>query len=83
MTQSKTRFKTLEEYAALDTSDLPEVRYELVDGVIVEMGAENDVNIEIAMILAFAFGDFVSTRLLRRGTEIEVTSVFVTCREPT
>ena len=42
MVQTKTRFKNFAEYAAADPSELPEGHYELVDGDIVEMGAEND-----------------------------------------
>jgi Uma2 family endonuclease len=82
MVQAKPRFKTIGEYAALTTSDLPELRFELVDGEIVEMGAEADQNVQIAIMLMFAFGQFVPIRLLRRGSEVQVTSVYVTCREP-
>jgi Uma2 family endonuclease len=82
MTQSKTRFKTLEEYAALDTSDLPEVRYELVDGVIVEMGAESYQNLRIAVFLMSALLQFVPHYLLCIGAEIQVTSRSVTSRFP-
>ncbi|NJP08827.1 MAG: Uma2 family endonuclease [Leptolyngbyaceae cyanobacterium RU_5_1] len=82
MVQAQTRFNSIEEYASLDTSDLPECRYELVDGVIVEMGAENDQNLEIAEYLASVLLQFVPYYLLRRGTEIQVKSALVTCREP-
>jgi Uma2 family endonuclease len=82
MVQAKPRFKTIEEYAALTTSDLPECRFELVDGEIVEMGAENDRNNEIASFLFSVLLQYVPFYLLRRGTEIEVTSQYVTCREP-
>jgi hypothetical protein len=34
MVQAKPRFKTIEEYAALITSDRPECRFELVNGEI-------------------------------------------------
>jgi Uma2 family endonuclease len=82
MTQAKVRFTNIEAYAGLDTSDLPECRFELVDGVIVEMGAENDRNNVIASFLFAVLLQFAPYYLLRRGTEIEVDSVYVTCREP-
>ena len=82
MTQAKTRFRTLEEYAALDPSELPEGNYELVDGVIVEMGAENDQNLEIVSFLFFVFLKFVPYTLIRKGTEIAVPSRLVTSRFP-
>jgi Uma2 family endonuclease len=82
MPQAKVRFTNIEAYAALDTSDLPECRFELVDGVIVEMGAENTLNIKIATFLMVALARIVPYSLIYRGTEIEVTSPYVTCREP-
>lgn len=82
MTQAKLRFNTFEEYAALDPSELPEGNYELVNGAIVEMGAENDQNLEIASLLFSVFLQFVSYNLLRRGTEIAVPSRLATSRFP-
>jgi Uma2 family endonuclease len=82
MVQSKTRFRSIEEYAALDTSDLPEYRFELVDGVIVEMGAENLENLQIAGFLYVMLAQFVAQRLLYIGAEIEVNSRSVTSRFP-
>ncbi|MBD2088336.1 Uma2 family endonuclease [Microcoleus sp. FACHB-1515] len=82
MTQAKTRFTTLEEYAALDTSDLPEGNYELVNGVIIEMGAEADQNVVIAGLLFSVFLQFVPYYLIRRGTEIAVPSQSATSRYP-
>jgi len=72
MTQAKQRFRTIEQYAALDPSDLPEGNYELVDGVIVEMGAESDQNLEIVALLFSVLPQFVPYYLLRKGTEINV-----------
>ena len=72
MTQAKSRFRTIEQYAALDPSDLPEGNYELVDGVIVEMGAESDQNLEIVALLFSVLPQFVPYYLLRKGTEINV-----------
>ncbi|NJL21982.1 MAG: Uma2 family endonuclease [Leptolyngbyaceae cyanobacterium SM1_3_5] len=82
MTQAKTRFTTIEEYAALDTSDLPEGNYELVNGVIIEMGAEADQNVVIAGLLFSVFLQFVPYYLIRRGTEIAVPSQSATSRYP-
>jgi Uma2 family endonuclease len=82
MTQAKVRFTSIEEYAALDTSDLPEVPYELVDGVIVEMGAENIENIAIATVLIVVLAQFINPILIHRGTEIEVNSTSVKTRFP-
>ena len=74
MTQAKQRFRTIEQYAALDPSDLPEGNYELVDGVIVEMGAESDQNLEIVALLFSVLPQFIPYYLLRKGTEINVPS---------
>jgi Uma2 family endonuclease len=41
---------SLEEYLAYD--DGTDTRYELVDGVLVEMGNESKLNVQIAMFLA-------------------------------
>ncbi len=82
MTQAKPRFRTFAEYAALDPSELPEGNYELVDGVIVEMGAENDGNVLIAGFLFSVLLQFVPHYLMRRGTEIRVSSSLVTSRYP-
>jgi Uma2 family endonuclease len=82
MTQAKLRFRSFEEYAALDPSELPEGNYELVDGVIVEMGAERPANVVIASFLFAMLLPFCPYYLLHRGTEIEVASTEVTSRYP-
>ena len=82
MTQAKTRFSAFEEYAALDPSALPEGNYELMDGVVVEMGVENDGNVLIAGFLFSVLLQFVPHYLLRRGTEIRISSSLVTSRYP-
>jgi Uma2 family endonuclease len=72
---------SLEEYLTYD--DGTDTRYELVDGVLVEMGAENDINIEIeAFLVAILLGLGVRYYLLRRGTEIEVTGTAAQTRYP-
>jgi Uma2 family endonuclease len=82
MVQAKPRFQSIEDYTALTTSELPECRFELVNGEIIEMGAENLQNIRIATLLIVTLARFVAFHLIHRGTEVEVTSDYVTCREP-
>lgn len=82
MVQTKTRFKNFAEYAAADPSELPEGHYELVDGDIVEMGAENDENIQMSIFLILMLAQVVPHYLIRRGTEIAVPNRLVTSRYP-
>lgn len=82
MTQVKTRFKTFKQYAALDPLELPEGNYELINGVIVEMGAERPENVVIASFLFAMLLPFCPYYLLHRGTEIAVSSTEVTSRYP-
>ena len=82
MVQSTIRFNNLADYAALDPAELPEGNYELINGTIVEMGAESDVNLEIASLLFSCLLQFVPYYLLRRGTEVAVSSQSVTSRYP-
>ncbi len=53
-TTATPRRMSLEEYLTHD--DGTDTRYELEDGVLVEMGVESTINTWIAMYLAFAFG---------------------------
>jgi Uma2 family endonuclease len=71
---------TLAEYLTYD--DGTDARYELVDGVLVEMGAENDINVEIEAFLVAVLLQFVPYYLIRRGTEIEVTGGAAKTRYP-
>ena len=82
MFQAKQRFKNFEEYLSVDSSELPEGNFELVNGAIVEMGAENLQNVEIASFLFSVLLQFVPYYLLHRGTEIAVSSRLVTSRFP-
>ncbi|MBW4439806.1 MAG: Uma2 family endonuclease [Plectolyngbya sp. WJT66-NPBG17] len=81
MTQAKTRFKTIKEY--LDYDDGTDTRYELVDGVLVEMGAEKPINTAIAV---FLIGYFLQLGIpvSRIGIKhlIAVSSSKVTARDP-
>ncbi len=71
---------TLEEYLSYD--DGTESRYELVDGVLVEMGSERRLNEKIALWLLSQFLQFVSIDLIARGTQLCVASSTVTARNP-
>ena len=81
MVVATNRRMTLNEY--LDYDDDTDMHYELVDGVLVEMGAENPLNPQIAMLLAFAFGSLgIPPHRLAIGHQIEVQSKYVTARQP-
>ena len=63
---------TLEEYLAYD--DGTDTQYELVDGELVAMPPESDINNLIALYLLTEFLKFVSIKLIRhKDTEIVVT----------
>jgi Uma2 family endonuclease len=81
MTVATARRMSLEEYLTYD--DGTDTRYELVDGVLVEMGAESTINTLIAMYLAFAFADLGIPRY-RVGIKqkVEVDSQYVSARDP-
>ena len=72
---------SLDEYLAYD--DGTDRRYELVDGVLVEMGAESTINIQIAN---FLFAYFISLGiphyLITSKTEVAVPSRFAKTRYP-
>ena len=72
---------TLEEFLTYD--DGTDTRYELVDGVLVEMGAESTINLQIAVFLIqyFALLGFGSKRIGIKQ-KISVRSAFVTARDP-
>jgi Uma2 family endonuclease len=79
MTTTSKRF-TLVEYLAYD--DGTDKRYELVNGELVEMPSESDLNNLIAIYLIGVFIQVVPIRLLRRGTEIVVSGSRATSRVP-
>ncbi len=81
MIVSTDRRMTLDEY--LDYDDGTDTRYELEDGVLVEMGSEAPINSTIAMSLALIFGSMgISGRRLSTGHDIAVSSTKVTVRKP-
>jgi Uma2 family endonuclease len=81
MTIATDRRMTLTEFLTYD--DGTERRYELVNGVLIEMASESTINTWIAMYLAFAFGS-LGLPAYRVGVKqkIEVPSKFVTARDP-
>lgn len=80
MALSANRRMTLEEY--LNYEDGTDIRYELHDGVLVEMGAESDVNVLIATFLLAMFLQQVPYYRLRNKTEIVVPSQSTDTRYP-
>lgn len=79
MTTATKRF-TLAEYLTYD--DNTDRRYELVNGELVEMPSESDLNNQIAMYLIGVLVQAVPIRLLRRGTEVAVSGSRATDRVP-
>jgi len=80
MTQAKPRFRTIDEY--LDYDDGTDTRYELVDGELIEMPSESDLNVLISIFLTVMFSQQIPYYLVRRGTEIFVSSRTVSSRYP-
>lgn len=80
MTIAKNRPMTLEEY--LDYDDGTDASYELVDGILVEMTAEVDINILISSFLFSIFLQSVPYYCIRRGTEIVVAGKYANTRIP-
>jgi len=70
-TISSPKLFTLEEYLAYD--DGTETRYELEDGVLVEMPTESPENISVARRLLLEIIKHVAAELVVWGTEIEVS----------
>ena len=81
MTVATDRRMTLKEFLTYD--DGTDRRYELVDGVLVEMATESTINTLIAIYLAFAFGKmgFLPYQIGIKQ-KIEVPSQFVSARDP-
>lgn len=80
MTQARLWFSSIEEYLAYD--DGTDTPYELVNGVLVEVGAESDLNTRIAFFLLVTFSRFVPLDQLRNKTEIETPSSSASSRYP-
>ena len=71
---------TLEEYLVYD--DGTDASYELIDGILVEMTAEADINIVIESFLFSIFLKFAPYYCIRRGTEIVVAGKYANTRIP-
>lgn len=72
---------TLRDY--LDYDDGTETRYELVDGVLIDMGNESKINLQIAMFLLHRLADLgIAEPLLSVKTEIVVPSRKAKVRYP-
>jgi Uma2 family endonuclease len=80
MTVATSRRMSLEEYLTYD--DGTDARYELVDGVLVEMGAESRCNIKIAFFLIEVFLKLVGRGRLGIKEKIQVDSEYVSARDP-
>jgi Uma2 family endonuclease len=81
MTQTQIRPRlTFEEYLAYD--DGTDTRYELVNGVLVEMPTESEINVVISSFLFALLLPLVPYYRLRQKTEIAVSSRSVTSRCP-
>ncbi|OUC11751.1 MAG: hypothetical protein B0A82_26545 [Alkalinema sp. CACIAM 70d] len=74
------KYLTLEDYLAYDKET--EIQYELVNGELVEMPSESDLNGLIVVILMFALSRFVSPDRFRVKTEIAVSGYRATARIP-
>jgi Uma2 family endonuclease len=71
---------SLEDY--LNYDDGTDTRYELVNGVLVEMGAESDLNVSIAMFLIVMFGRHIHHSRIKRGSEIVLPTATTNTRYP-
>lgn len=77
---SSPQFMTMEEYLVYE--DDTDKSYELVDGVLIEMPTESQINASIAKFLLFELAKHCPIALLAYNTELEVPSKRVTCRVP-
>jgi Uma2 family endonuclease len=80
MTVATQKRMSLEKYLTYD--DGTDARYELVDGVLVEMGAESRCNIKIALFLIQAFLRLVDYDRLGIKEKIQVNSIYVSAHDP-
>ena len=73
---------TLEEY--LNYDDGTDTRYELEDGVLVDMSGEHPLNPRIAIfLLGYLLQEMgIPLKLLVIGHQVEVRSTYATCRQP-
>jgi Uma2 family endonuclease len=74
------RRMTLQEFLVYD--DGTDTRYELEDGVLIDMGTEATVNINIAFFLVKLFLQILDHQRLGNKINIEVRSPYATARDP-
>jgi Uma2 family endonuclease len=75
-----TRRMSLEEYLTYD--DGTDTRYELVDGLLVEMGTESTLNTQIAVFLIEVFLELIGRGLVGIKQKIQVNSQYASARDP-
>ncbi len=80
MTVATDRRMTLQEFLTYD--DGTDKRYELEDGVLVEMGTEATINVQIAMLLIEVFLQLVGRKRVGIKQHMEVQSRYATARDP-
>ena len=72
---------TMDAYLAYD--DGTDARFELVDGVLIEMSVESRINAAIARFLLFELAKYVpQRRLAHKDIEVEVSGRRASCRLP-
>jgi Uma2 family endonuclease len=80
-TPAATQQLTFEEYLAYD--DGTDRRYEIVDGILVDIGTENALNLSIAFVLGMAFANLgVPGYLIGSKHRLVVSSTKVSARDP-
>ncbi|MEO1146252.1 MAG: Uma2 family endonuclease, partial [Cyanobacteria bacterium J06638_22] len=77
---TESQLLTFEEY--LLYSEVTDTRYELVNGVLIEMPPESDDNLSIARKLLLELVKYLPADWVVWGTEIEVSGRRATCRIP-
>lgn len=81
MTIATQKRLSLEEFLSYDNGT--DVRYELEDGVLVEMGAESPINTRIAVFLITVFAQWgLQSDLIGIKQMVQVDSAYVTARDP-
>jgi Uma2 family endonuclease len=81
MTVATAKRMSLEEYLTYD--DGTDTRYELVDGVLVEMGTESTINTQIAVFIIATFARLgIDIDRLGIKQKIQVKSKYVSARDP-
>lgn len=72
---------SLEDYLNYDSGS-DQNRYELWNGVLIEMSSESDINVVIGSFLLVIFAQIVPYYCVRRGTEIVVEGSYANTRLP-